>query len=136
MAGVKGRSGRRKSLDSLIKQSAYPVEVWQKFLGDRIHNNWDAIADEYIRRALGKSDVLLLDIVNRVAGKVKDNIDMGVHQELSADQIARLADQVRSTSCLPLNTATNHNIINVEAQVISDEMANNTASDSGEEFLT
>lgn len=136
MAGVKGRSGRRKSFENLVKSAAFPAEMVQRFLGDRIHDNWDAIADEYIKRALSKSDVLLLDIVNRVAGKVKDNIDMGVHQELSADQIARLAEQVRSTSCLPLNTATNHNIINVEAQVISDEMADNTASDSGEEFLT
>lgn len=132
MAGVKGRSGRRKSLDSLIKQSAYPVEVWQKFLADRIHNNWDAIADEYIRRALGKSDVLLLDIVNRVAGKVKDSLDIGVHRDLTADETARLADQVRASLALPLNTATNHNVINVDAQVISDEMANNTANEEKE----
>jgi len=131
MAGVKGRSGRRKSLDSLIKQSAYPVEVWQKFLGDRIHNNWDAIADEYIRRALGKSDVLLLDIVNRMAGKVKDQTELSVKQELTADQIACLAEQVRQEMMgkLPLNTANVQNSSIVEGEVIGGEMSNNTAND-------
>jgi hypothetical protein len=131
MAGVKGRSGRRKSLDSLIKQSAYPVEVWQKFLGDRIHDNWDAIADEYIKRALSKSDVLLLDIVNRMAGKVKDQTELSVKQELTADQIACLAEQVRQEMMgkLPLNTANVQNSSIVEGEVIGGEMSNNTAND-------
>ncbi len=131
MAGIKGRSGRKKSLERVIKDSCYPDEMWRKFLYDRIRLGWNDIADAYIKRALAKSDVLLLDIVNRMAGKVKDQTELSVKQELTADQIACLAEQVRQEMMgkLPLNTANVQNSSIVEGEVIGGEMPNNTAND-------
>jgi hypothetical protein len=75
--------------------------------------------------------VLLLDIINRKAGKVKDSLDIGVHQELTADQIARIAEQVRGMTPdqLPLNTASSENPIIVDGDVIGGNINNNTAND-------
>lgn len=131
MAGIKGRSGRKKSLERVIKDSCYPDELWKKFLYDRIRLGWNDIADAYIKRALAKSDVLLLDIVNRMAGKVKDQTELSVKQELTADQIARVAEQIRNEviSKLPLNTVNEQNNSIVEGEFIGGEMPNNTETD-------
>ena len=131
MSGVRGKSGRKRSLERQIIESGYPVRQCVELLGTVIEDNWTEIASEYIRRAISKSDVLLLDIINRKAGKVKDSLDIGVHQELTADQIARIAEQVRGMTPdqLPLNTANSENHIIVDGDVIGGNINNNTAND-------
>lgn len=78
MSGVAGRSGR-VSLATVMRKCQVKLEKRR-----------DEIMDAYIEEGLQGNSQILVDMVNRLAGESKKQIDISVQGMLSADQVAMI----------------------------------------------
>jgi len=94
MAGVKGRSGRKKN----------PTNV-ARYLTEQIDDHWGELVDAFIQQALKGDREMLLACFDRRLGKVKTSIELEGGQELTAAIVTRLfavlAEQQRARLCSP-----------------------------------
>jgi len=77
MAGKAGRSGRSVGIKKILR-------ACEKLVEDRAQE----IVTAYINKAVQGDSACLVDLANRLMGKSKDQLDIKVRGELSADQVA------------------------------------------------